>query len=82
MGAIPDALKALDREERVILCSSFSKSLSRDLRLGWIAGARWHARILHLKLVSQLASSRYLQQGVAEFMQDGQLCHISAPSAS
>lgn len=68
---MPDPLKVLDEENRVILCSSFSKALSRDLRLGWIAGARWHARILHLKLVTQLASSRYLQQGVADFMADG-----------
>ena len=70
-GAIPDPLKALDTEDRVILCSSFSKCLSRDIRLGWISGARWHARILQLKLVTQLASSRYLQQGVADFMKDG-----------
>ena len=67
----PDPLKALDQSNRVILCSSFSKSLSRDLRLGWIDGARWHARILRLKLVTQLASSRYLQQGVTEFIRDG-----------
>ncbi|RTE67733.1 PLP-dependent aminotransferase family protein [Amphritea opalescens] len=70
-GMAPDPLKALDSQNRVILCSSFSKSLSRDLRLGWIAGARWHAQIIRLKLVTQLASSRYLQQGVAEFMADG-----------
>lgn len=70
-GVAPDPLKALDRHNRVMLCSSFSKSLSRDLRLGWIAGARWHAQIIRLKLVTQLASSRYLQQGVAEFMADG-----------
>jgi DNA-binding transcriptional MocR family regulator len=70
-GAIPDPLKALDTQDRVILCSSFSKCLSRDLRLGWISGARWHARILKLKLVTQLATSRYLQQGVADFMKDG-----------
>ncbi|MCY0966615.1 PLP-dependent aminotransferase family protein [Parathalassolituus penaei] len=67
----PDPLKALDQHGRVILCSSFSKSLSRDLRLGWISGGRWHARILHLKLVTQLASSRSLQQGVADFLEDG-----------
>ncbi len=70
-GTAPDPLKALDSKDRVILCSSFSKSLSRDLRLGWIAGARWHTRILHLKLITQLASSRYLQQGVADFMEQG-----------
>lgn len=67
----PDPLKALDQDERVILCSSFSKCLSRDLRLGWIAGGRWHARIQHLKLITQLASSRYLQQGVADYMAEG-----------
>ncbi len=70
-GEIPAPLKALDTENRVILCSSLSKSLSRDLRLGWISGARWHDRILNLKLVTQLASSRYLQRGVADFMADG-----------
>jgi DNA-binding transcriptional MocR family regulator len=70
-GKVPDPLKALDHDDRVILCSSFSKSLSRDLRLGWISGARWHDKILQLKLITQLASSHYLQQGVAEFMADG-----------
>lgn len=67
----PDPLKAMDQSNRVILCSSFSKSLSRDIRLGWIDGGRWHARIVRLKLVTQLASSRYLQQGVTEFIRDG-----------
>lgn len=71
LAGVPDPLKALDRDNRVILCSSFSKSLTRDLRLGWISGARWHDRVLHLKLVTQLASSRFLQQGVADFMADG-----------
>jgi len=70
---VPDTLKALDETDRVIHCSSFSKVLSRDLRLGWISGARWHQRILHLKMVTQLASSRYLQQGVAEYMKEGEL---------
>ena len=70
---VPDTLKALDDSNRVIHCSSFSKVLSRDLRLGWISGARWHQRILHLKMVTQLASSRYLQQGVAAYMEEGEL---------
>jgi len=69
---VPDTLKSLDSTHRVIHCSSFSKVLSRDLRLGWISGARWHKRILHLKLVTQLASSRYLQQGVADYMAEGE----------
>jgi len=73
----PEPLKALDQNQRVILCSSFSKSLSRDLRLGWIAGGRWQSKIQRIKLVTQLASSRYLQQGVADFMQEGgYMAHI------
>ncbi|MAD44809.1 MAG: GntR family transcriptional regulator [Oceanospirillaceae bacterium] len=70
-GTVPLPVKARDKNDRVILCSSFSKSLSRDLRLGWIAGARWHQQIVQLKLVTQLAGNRALQQGVADFMEDG-----------
>jgi DNA-binding transcriptional MocR family regulator len=64
-------LKALDTQQRVILCGSFSKSLSRDLRLGLIAGGRWHEKITRLKLVTQLASNQSTQQGLAEFMAKG-----------
>lgn len=64
-------LKAFDSQNRVILCSSFSKSLSRDLRLGWIAGGRWHDKINRIKLVTQLASSQSIQQGMYTFMAEG-----------
>lgn len=67
----PDPLKAFDPDGRVILCSSFSKTLSRDLRLGWIAGGRWHRQIVQLKLVTQLATGRAVQQGLADFLADG-----------
>lgn len=68
---VPDTLKAIDTSARVIHCSSFSKVLSRDLRLGWVSGGRWHDEILKLKLTSQLASSRFLQEGVAGFIAEG-----------
>ena len=67
----PDSLKAIDECDRVIHCSSFSKVLSRDLRLGWVSAGRWHRNILQLKLTTQLASSRFLQQGVAHFLAEG-----------
>lgn len=67
----PEPLKALDTEDRVILCSSLSKNLSRDIRIGWIAAARWHDKVKHLKLVTMLASSRFVQQGVVSFFKDG-----------
>ncbi len=67
----PTTLKSLDTEERVILCSSFSKSLSRDLRIGWVSGGRWHDKITQFKLVSQLACNQATQQGVADFIAEG-----------
>jgi DNA-binding transcriptional MocR family regulator len=67
----PSPLKAFDTQDRVILCSSFSKSLSRDLRLGWISGGLWHQSITQLRMVSQLAASQSAQEGVASFMAEG-----------
>lgn len=67
----PSPLKSLDTEQRVILCSSFSKSLSRDLRIGWIAAGRWQPQVARLKLVSQLAGSQSVQQALALFLAQG-----------
>lgn len=64
-------LQALDRQGRVILCGSISKTLSRDLRVGWVISERWREEIQRLKLVTSLATSRYVQQGVASFIEDG-----------
>lgn len=71
LGPVPPPLKAQDRSDRVILCSAFSKSLSRDLRLGWVVGGRWHSAIEKLKLVNLLAGSQSVQLGTAEFVADG-----------
>ncbi len=67
----PTPLKALDTQERVILCSSISKSLSRDLRIGWIIGGRWHEEIIKLKLVNNLANSQAIQLGLSSFISEG-----------
>lgn len=67
----PTPLKSLDTEQRVILCSSFSKSLSRDLRIGWIAAGRWQQQVARLKLVSQLAGSQSVQQALTLFLAQG-----------
>lgn len=67
----PLPLKSLDTEQRVILCSSFSKALSRDLRIGWISAGRWQQQVIRLKLTSHLASSQAVQQGLADFLAEG-----------
>ena len=64
-------IKSLDSQNRVILCGSFSKCLSRDLRVGWIVGGRWQAKITQLKLVTLLASNQSTQQGLASYLGEG-----------
>ena len=55
----------------VILCSSVSKSLSRDLRIGWIVPGRFLQKIKQQKLVTQLAGSRMNQHGLQVYMEEG-----------
>jgi len=57
----------------VLLCSSFSKCLSRDLRLGWIAPGRYRPQVQRLKLVTALATSQSQQLGLSEFLSSGGL---------
>jgi len=67
----PRSLHSFDTSGSVLLCSSFSKCLSRDLRLGWIAPGKYREKIKRLKVVTSLATSASLQQGVADYMQQG-----------
>jgi len=67
----PEPLKSFDTSGKVILCSSISKSLSRDLRIGWIVGGEKHSQIIHQKLVNSLATNKTIQQGLASFMAEG-----------
>ncbi len=69
----PRSLYSYDTTGSVILCSSFSKSLSRDLRVGWIVSSRYTDTIKKLKLVTALASSQTLQKGVSDYLSDGGL---------
>lgn len=67
----PQPLKTLDQADRVVLCGSFSKALSRDVRVGWIAAGRYHAKVQKLKLVTQLAGSQCTELALAQFMAEG-----------
>jgi len=69
----PRTLHSYDDSGSVLLCSSFSKSLSRDLRLGWIAPGKYLDRIKRLKVVTSLASSRTQQLGASYYLAEGGL---------
>jgi DNA-binding transcriptional MocR family regulator len=59
--------------DNVILCSSFSKSLSPDLRIGWIVGGKHTKTVSRLKVTTSLASNSVVQQGVHDYIQRGLL---------
>ncbi|MEW6982550.1 PLP-dependent aminotransferase family protein [Colwelliaceae bacterium 6471] len=66
-----EPLKSYDTKGVVILCSSFSKSLSRDLRIGWIVANQNYKKIVQMKLVYQLSTGQAIQQGLGSFLAEG-----------
>lgn len=68
--ARPSLLKGLD--ENVILCSSFSKTLSPGLRVGWIAPGRYQDKVEYMKYVLNLATATLPQLAVTELLENGQ----------
>jgi DNA-binding transcriptional MocR family regulator len=67
----PRALKSYDGDGRVLLCSSFSKTLAPGLRVGWVAPGRYGEQVLHMKYVGTAACATLPQLAVADFISQG-----------
>ena len=67
----PRSIKSMEQEGRVLLCSSFSKTLAPGLRVGWIAPGRYLEQVLHMKYIGIGATSTQPQMAVAEFITAG-----------
>ena len=70
-GDRPAPAKVFDRDGRVLLCSSFSKTLAPGYRVGWIAAGRYQDRVMELQLASALAHPTLPQLAVAAFLRSG-----------
>ncbi|MBX3274020.1 MAG: PLP-dependent aminotransferase family protein [Sandaracinaceae bacterium] len=70
-GPRPHAVKAFDRHGRVLYCSSFSKTISPGVRIGWCAPGRALDTIARLKLVANTASPAAPQLAIAGFLEGG-----------
>lgn len=65
------AAKAYDRAGNVMLCSSFSKTLSPGLKCGWIEPGRWRDRIRTLKFVSSGGQTELVERVLADLLESG-----------
>jgi DNA-binding transcriptional MocR family regulator len=70
-GPRPKAIKAFDTEDRVLYCTSLSKTLSPGLQIGWCAGGRFHTRVSTMKSVMNLGNAIAPQLTVASFLSNG-----------
>lgn len=71
----PKPLKAWDTDGRVLLCSSFGKTLAPSLRVGWVAPGRYLERVRRLKFTNTLGTPVILQKTVSDFLRNGGYDH-------
>jgi DNA-binding transcriptional MocR family regulator len=62
------ALKSWDTTGNIIHCASLHKILAPGLRLGWITGGRWQARVEMFKHAQTHFNEELSQMAAAEFM--------------
>ncbi|MCB1933788.1 MAG: PLP-dependent aminotransferase family protein [Candidatus Accumulibacter sp.] len=67
----PRPIKAFDKAGNVMLCSSFSKSLSPALRIGFVAAGRYRRQVALHKTVSSGGTNPITQLVLAEYLESG-----------
>ncbi|HMA12553.1 MAG TPA: PLP-dependent aminotransferase family protein [Steroidobacteraceae bacterium] len=70
-GPRPLPCKAFDRDGRVLLCSSFSKSLAPGARLGYIVPGRYRDTLRAAKHMISGATPLLQQEMLADFLRSG-----------
>jgi DNA-binding transcriptional MocR family regulator len=70
-GSRPRTLKSFDKKGTVILCSSFSKTISPGFRIGWIVPGRERDKVRRLKLTNSISTATLPQMAIAEMLANG-----------
>jgi DNA-binding transcriptional MocR family regulator len=70
-GPRPSAIKAFDTRGLVLYCSSYSKTVSPGLRVGWSIPGRYQNEVELLKLVVNQATAVAPQLALAAFLDSG-----------
>lgn len=67
----PTTLKSHDSSGNVLYCSSFSKTLAPDLRIGWVIPGKYREKIIRMQFNSTIAPPKLNQYVVADFLKNG-----------
>lgn len=74
-GNRPGTLKSFDHDATVLLCSSFSKTLSPGFRIGWTVPGRFLPQVRRLKLATSISTATLPQLTIAEMLSSGGYDH-------
>ena len=72
----PVVARSFDTQGKVILCASYSKTLSPGYRVGWLAPGRWAEKVERLKAALNLFSPAPPQLAIASFLESGGFDHM------
>ncbi|WP_321530460.1 PLP-dependent aminotransferase family protein [uncultured Desulfuromonas sp.] len=67
----PSTFKSYDRNNRVLHCNSFSKTLAPGFRVGWLLPARYYDRALEMKYTTNVSCATPTQRTVAAYLDAG-----------
>ncbi|MDE1184733.1 PLP-dependent aminotransferase family protein [Paraburkholderia sp.] len=71
----PRSLKSFDKNDLVLHCSSFSKSLTTGHRVGWTMPGRYREQVEKLKFLNTLTTPSRPQLAIAEYLKNERYEH-------
>ena len=67
----PRTIHSWDIDGRVMLCSSFTKTIAPGLRIGWIAPGRYYDKLLQMKYAASGTNVPSTQLAACNFIREG-----------